>query len=224
MSSRNPSWRGERRLRLAIEVLPRGARVVSGRLVDEPAVQRDDLPGPWAARVDVDGQPVLVESFDDPRIVRGIATEEHPTHSYLTEPSGTLEIDVPLPATATVEDVTVHLADVSAVRDRPTTPAGLAGLFSNGQKLRRRATIGAGELLAHPEVADIAEAIGLSAAAAAFEVYRDRRRNFRWRLRRASGEIIAASGQSFPTQQDCEADVRRVRENAPSASIRYPDA
>jgi uncharacterized protein YegP (UPF0339 family) len=224
MTRRHPALRGERRLRLAIEILARGGRVVSGWLVDEPAVQRDDLPGPWAARVDVDGRPVLVESFEDPRLVRGIATEEHPTHFYLREPTGTLEIDVPLPAEAPVEAVTVHIADVSGVRERPTTPEGLAELFSNGEELRKRATIGTAELLAHPDVADIAEAIGLSAASAAFEVYRDRRRSFRWRLRRANGQIIAASGQSFPSQHACEADVRRVRENAPIAPIRYPDA
>lgn len=36
-----------------------------------------------------------------------------------------------------------------------------------------------------------------------FEIYRDKRRKFRWRVTASNGEIVGASSQGFVRKKDC---------------------
>jgi uncharacterized protein YegP (UPF0339 family) len=210
---------------VAIEVRDRSARVASAWLVDGPAVQSDHLAGDWVGRVDVDGRPVLVQSFDDPLLVRGIGRPRDPTHSYLREDRGMLEIDVPLAATEPAGDITVRVADLTGLPDRPTEPEALARLFDDRpRRLRMRATITSAELESHPDFVAVAPAIGRGVAPQErFEIYRDRAGRFRWRLRRHDGQIVADSGQGYERREDCEADLRWIRSAAPNVPVRPLD-
>ena len=42
-----------------------------------------------------------------------------------------------------------------------------------------------------------------------FEVYKDKRGEFRWRRRATNGEIVGASSESYKKKADCEANMNR---------------
>jgi uncharacterized protein YegP (UPF0339 family) len=48
----------------------------------------------------------------------------------------------------------------------------------------------------------------MSTEASKFVLYRDIEAGYRWRLRSAAGETLAASEASHPTKSACEADMR----------------
>jgi uncharacterized protein YegP (UPF0339 family) len=52
-----------------------------------------------------------------------------------------------------------------------------------------------------------------------FHIYKDNKGEWRWRLKAANGRIIADSGEGYSTEQECEADIDRVKssKNAPVA-------
>jgi uncharacterized protein YegP (UPF0339 family) len=62
-----------------------------------------------------------------------------------------------------------------------------------------------------------ADADLLAIGSAAFEIYRDRADEWRWRLRHRNGEIIADGGQSFPKRSGAVASIERVKRHAPAA-------
>ena len=43
-----------------------------------------------------------------------------------------------------------------------------------------------------------------------FEIYRDRKKEFRWRLRAANGRVIADSAEGYRTKRACLQGVHRV--------------
>lgn len=51
-----------------------------------------------------------------------------------------------------------------------------------------------------------------------FEMYVDKAGEFRFRLKAANGEIIAAS-EGYKAKENCENGIQSVRENAPVAEI-----
>jgi len=61
------------------------------------------------------------------------------------------------------------------------------------------------------EVRDVPEPV--------FEIYEDRAGEWRWRLRAPNREIIADSGESYGTKEDCEDGIASVKKNAPIAKI-----
>lgn len=56
------------------------------------------------------------------------------------------------------------------------------------------------------------------AMAAKFEVYTDAKKQFRFRLKAANGEIIA-TGEGYTTKKSCMNGIESVKKNAPIAEI-----
>jgi len=54
--------------------------------------------------------------------------------------------------------------------------------------------------------------------AAKFEVYTDAKKQFRFRLKAANGEIIA-TGEGYTTKKSCMNGIESVKKNAPVAEI-----
>ena len=54
--------------------------------------------------------------------------------------------------------------------------------------------------------------------AAKFEVYKDAKKQFRFRLKAANGEIIAV-GEGYTTKKSCLNGIESVKKNAPIAEI-----
>jgi len=54
---------------------------------------------------------------------------------------------------------------------------------------------------------------------ATFEVYTDRREDWRWRLVHDNGNIIADSGEGYASRQKCVQGLESVKQNAPDAAI-----
>jgi uncharacterized protein YegP (UPF0339 family) len=59
--------------------------------------------------------------------------------------------------------------------------------------------------------------------AAKFEMYTDRAKKYRFRLKATNGEIIA-SGEAYDTRAACLKGIKSVQKNAPTAAIIDPDA
>lgn len=47
-----------------------------------------------------------------------------------------------------------------------------------------------------------------------FELYRDAKGEWRWRLRARNGEIVAESGEGYVRREDCEHGIALVRQSA----------
>ena len=58
-----------------------------------------------------------------------------------------------------------------------------------------------------------------AAAGATFEIYRDSRQEFRWRLKAANGQVIATSGQGYKAKADCRHGVELVQKEASQAKV-----
>ena len=52
-----------------------------------------------------------------------------------------------------------------------------------------------------------------------FEVYADKRGEFRWRLKATNGITIASSGEGYKAKRDCLGGIASVQKNAPEAQI-----
>ena len=51
-------------------------------------------------------------------------------------------------------------------------------------------------------------------SAGAFEVYKDKAGEFRWRLRSGNGQIIATSGEGYSEKRSCMAAIESVKRSA----------
>jgi uncharacterized protein YegP (UPF0339 family) len=58
--------------------------------------------------------------------------------------------------------------------------------------------------------------------AAKFEVFVDRKKQYRFRLKATNGEIIAV-GEGYETKAACLKGIKSVQKNAPVAEIVVPD-
>ena len=52
-----------------------------------------------------------------------------------------------------------------------------------------------------------------------FEVYADKRGEYRWRLKASNGIAIASSGEGYKAKRDCLAGIASVQKNAPDSPI-----
>jgi uncharacterized protein YegP (UPF0339 family) len=52
-----------------------------------------------------------------------------------------------------------------------------------------------------------------------FELYRDRRGRFRWRLKAANGREIGNSGEGYNAKADCRTAIDRIRQGAATATV-----
>ena len=55
--------------------------------------------------------------------------------------------------------------------------------------------------------------------AATFELYKDKKGEFRWRLRHENGNIIADSGEGYADKDGAKNGINSVKENAPTAPV-----
>ncbi|XUX00377.1 MAG: HVO_2922 family protein [Dehalogenimonas sp.] len=55
--------------------------------------------------------------------------------------------------------------------------------------------------------------------AATFELFQDKKGEFRWRLRHQNGNVIADSGEGYTTKGSLLNGIDSVRTNAPTAPI-----
>jgi uncharacterized protein YegP (UPF0339 family) len=224
MTESNAAWRGNRHLHLMVEFSDREPRILGVSLLEGPAVQRRTLSGALAVRVEVNGKSMLIDAFDDPRITRGISRPEARGHSFLSHERGTVFVDVPLGADP-LAAVEIHFADLSLVRSRAIEPAVIARYFDvRTRGMRRRGALTLEHLIQHPDWKRIGPLVGVAPRPLeGFEIYRDRRGHFRWRLRRPDGDIVADSGQGYPAREACEADLRWIRSEGFRAEVRSLD-
>lgn len=47
-----------------------------------------------------------------------------------------------------------------------------------------------------------------------FEIYQDKAKEYRWRLKAANGEILGGSGQGYKAKADCKNGVERIKKDA----------
>jgi uncharacterized protein YegP (UPF0339 family) len=225
MTAPNPAWRGDRRLQLTLAVSDRLVQVTAISLLEGPAVQRPSLSGTFVVRVDVAGQPALIEAFDDPMVTRGVSRPEIPGHSYIQHPTGTVVVEVPLTRESAVSDLVIRAGHMRQIRSRPTDPDSVGRLFDKKTRgFHRLPDLTLADLVSHPDWVEIGQKVGVAPETrAAFEIYRDRKGLFRWRLRRPDGEIVADSGGGYADRLACEKDLRWVRSFGLSADIRSLD-
>jgi uncharacterized protein YegP (UPF0339 family) len=222
---RNPHHRGTRHLRVGIELGRDGARVRSIWVVDQPAVQFDRIRSPIFARVDVGAATVLVEGFADPRVTRSTHREKV-GHHYGVAPSGIVHVSVPYTDVRELAEVRIRVIDATTAAQQPAgdDPKSVAAVFDDPPaSMHVVADVPAASLRRHPDWGKVAEAIGLPIARGCFQIQRGPDGRFRWRLRRADGDLVAESARPFPTREACEADIAWIKTNASDLDISAAD-
>ena len=221
----NPAWRGARHLRVTLVVEPDVLKVDGLQVVDGPAVQRPVLDGAHLALVSLAGAAALLVSFDDPLVVRGASRREQAGHRFDRTDQGRVVVDVPLPADGLPGDIAIRVVDLAKAPKHPTTPESLAKWLADaGDAMRTTGVVTMADLVRHPAWTTT----GLPGTATPlpvghYELYVDRAGQYRWRLRRPDGEIVADSGQGYRDRAACEADLRWIREHAGAVEVRALD-
>ena len=54
---------------------------------------------------------------------------------------------------------------------------------------------------------------------AKFQIFKDAKGEFRWRLRAGNNEIIATSGEGYKAKADCQHGIELVKRDAPAAPV-----
>ena len=54
---------------------------------------------------------------------------------------------------------------------------------------------------------------------AKFEIFKDNKKEFRWRLKASNGLIIATSGEGYVAKADCEHGLELVKKEAAKAEV-----
>jgi uncharacterized protein YegP (UPF0339 family) len=52
-----------------------------------------------------------------------------------------------------------------------------------------------------------------------FEIYRDSKGGFRWRLKAANGRVIATSGEGYKAKADCKNAIESIKRGAATAAV-----
>jgi uncharacterized protein YegP (UPF0339 family) len=55
--------------------------------------------------------------------------------------------------------------------------------------------------------------------AAKFEIYKDAKGEYRWRLVASNGQTIATGGEGYKAKESAKAGIESVKKNAPTAAI-----
>lgn len=223
--SPHPQWRGQRRIRVALEFTAKGVRLAGMKPLEGPAVQRPVLAGSYLAEVTVGGVTAIVHSFDDPRSVRGISRPQQPGHSVTRLGTAIVYVDVPIAHEGPLGEISISVTDLSKLRQRPVDMAEVQALLGRAPKgICAAGRITGEQLRAHPDWG----ALGLPGVPSAprlgfYEIYRDRGKEFRWRLRHSDGRIVAECAEPYPSRAACEADLRWMKESGSRAPVRSLD-
>lgn len=219
MKTTQDNLRGTRHLRVGVEIGAGPAKVTSIWVVDEAVVQHSALTQPIVAQVEVAGKAAVVQSFADPRVARGSFRDKEGHYFHRTE-SGVIEVSVPFDSAIETSSVRIRLADLAEVGPLSHTPDELTAMFRVHPKgMREIGTLSAGDLERHKDWEGVARHLGFPLEPGRFEIYRDNSGEFRWRLRRRDGVIAADGARGYASRQDCEEDLRWVRQNAANAPI-----
>lgn len=223
-SGGHKAHRGTRHLRVGLQIGQGDARVSSIWVVEQPAVQHARLVEPVLAQVEVAGQPVLVEAFADPRVSRGVYMQGR-GHSYSVSDTGTVFVSVPFSDLTELSDLRIRLVDASNAKAPAADALAAAPMFQGEvEGARLLGEVDVADLQKHPDWPKVADTLGVAAETGRFEVYVDTAGEYRWRLRRPDGQIVADSGEGYRKRQECEADLRWVRGNAATANVIALDA
>jgi len=65
-----------------------------------------------------------------------------------------------------------------------------------------------------PPTRSVADEKGLT-----FEIYKDRKEEFRWRLKAANGNIVATSGEGYKAKEDCKKGIETIQKGAATAKV-----
>ncbi|MBX3649473.1 MAG: DUF1508 domain-containing protein [Rhodocyclaceae bacterium] len=193
--------------------------------LEGPAVQRPVLEGSYLAEVTVGGTTAIVHSFNDPRSVRGISRPQQPGHSLARQDTAIVYVDVPIAHEGPLGDISISVMDLSKLRQRPVDMAEVQALLGRAPKgIRAAGRITGEQLRAHPDWG----ALGLPGVPSAprlgfYEIYRDRGKEFRWRLHHNDGRIVAECAKPYPNRAACEADLRWMKESGSRAPVRSLD-
>lgn len=223
--SPHPQWRGQRRIRVALEFTAKGVRLAGMKPLEGPAVQRPVLAGSYLAEVTVGGVTAIVHSFDDPRSVRGISRPQQPGHSITRLGTAIVYVDVPIAHEGPLGDISISVTDLSKLRQRPVDLDDIQALLGRAPKgIRAAGRITGEQLRTHPDWG----ALGLPGVPSAprlgfYEIYRERGKEFRWRLRHSNGRIVAECAEPYPSRAACEADLRWMKESGSRAPVRSLD-
>ena len=82
---------------------------------------------------------------------------------------------------------------------------------------RRRALAAVGAALGMVAVGPVAELEAQGALK--FELYKDARGAFRWRLKAANGRVVATSSEGYTTKANCRAGIDLVKRGAAGAEV-----
>ena len=52
-----------------------------------------------------------------------------------------------------------------------------------------------------------------------FEMYKDRKEEFRWRLKAANGNIMATSSEGYKSKEDCKKAIDSIKAGAATAKV-----
>ena len=52
-----------------------------------------------------------------------------------------------------------------------------------------------------------------------FEIYKDSKGGFRWRLKASNGRVIGSSGEAYKAKADCRNGIELIRKGAATATI-----
>lgn len=56
-----------------------------------------------------------------------------------------------------------------------------------------------------------------------FELYQDKKGEYRWRLIAPNGQMIANGGEGYTTKANCKKGIESVKKNAPGAEVVEPE-
>jgi uncharacterized protein YegP (UPF0339 family) len=60
---------------------------------------------------------------------------------------------------------------------------------------------------------------GLVSEKDTFEIYQDKAKAYRWRLKASNGQLVGAANKGYKTKADCEKVVNLIKKEAPKATI-----
>lgn len=217
-----PIGEGPRHLVVGLLLRPRSTTVTSVTLAPGNPPRLLAQGHPWVSVVARGDEVVHVSRLPEPFIHRSIRLNETGPHHIGAEDEGYAVVALPFATTTDLTRSRVFLFDTGG-RPGLVSADELTGEFrarsQGGTGLR---SVGYEQLTATRDWPQIGRMLGIDAPPGRFEIYRDRADRWRWRLRAAGGQIVAASSDSFTTRAEAEAEVtwlRRHTGSSPTTSL-----
>lgn len=206
--------RGPRHLMVSLLLRPRSVFVTSVAVAPGRPPQLLAAGHPWLAAVTRGDEVVHLSRVPDPFVQRGIRIDRTGPHHFGESAEGRAVVAVPFGSITELTHSMLHVLDLGPRRvaaDAESLSSELGRRLDKGSGVR---TLGFDAITASPQWATVGPLLGLAVDPARFEVYQDRAGQWRWRLRRAGGEVVAASSDSFVTRAEAEAEVTWIRRHA----------